>query len=187
MINRTANSRWVGTAVLLRFCTCRGGMSMVEFSLIAPVLILLFLGAVDIGNILIADRKVTAATSAVADLVAQDQVITDQELADIFSASSLLMVPFNPAELRIVVSSLETDLSGQTRVAWSESFNGTARNAGSAFNLPQGIAIPGESVILSEVSYLYTGSLGVVVTGNVSLTDQFYMRPRRALQVIRER
>ncbi|MAC38359.1 MAG: pilus assembly protein TadE, partial [Oceanicaulis sp.] len=49
---------------------CRG-LSAVEFALIAPVMILLYLGAVDLSLVLSIDRKVTSAASALADLVAQ--------------------------------------------------------------------------------------------------------------------
>ena len=81
---------------LRRFAGDRRGASAVEFALIAPFMILLYLGAVEIILALSIDRKITSAASALADLVAQDDVITDGEMADIMTAGG----PSMPARCR---------------------------------------------------------------------------------------
>ncbi len=47
------------------------GVSAVEFALIAPVMITLLLGSVELSDVMIADRKATSVASTTADLVAQ--------------------------------------------------------------------------------------------------------------------
>jgi Flp pilus assembly protein TadG len=56
---------WAGLA------RAREGIAAVEFALIAPVMILLFMGTFEITGILMADLKLTAAAETVADLVSQ--------------------------------------------------------------------------------------------------------------------
>jgi hypothetical protein len=42
---------------------------------------------------------------------------------------------------------------------------------------------PNQSVILAEVFYTYEPPLGHFLTGDIELTDTFYLRPRRSVEV----
>ena len=55
---------------LCRFMGDRRGVSAVEFALIAPIMVAMYLGAAELTQVLTLDRKVTSAANAVADLVA---------------------------------------------------------------------------------------------------------------------
>jgi hypothetical protein len=46
--------------------------------------------------------------------------------------------------------------------------------------------VGGGSVIYAEVSHDYSSSTGKIIYGTVQLTDEFYLRPRRAVKVERE-
>lgn len=84
------------TGFLRRFGRDRRGVSAVEFALIAPFMILLYLGSVEVSLALSIDRKITSISSALADLVAQDDVITDDEITDILNAGAVIVAPFDP-------------------------------------------------------------------------------------------
>ncbi len=85
---------------LRRLCGNRDGVSAVEFALIAPVMVLFYVGMVEISLALSVDRKVTNAASALADLVAQDDVITDGEMVDILNAGSAIIAPYDAGSVR---------------------------------------------------------------------------------------
>lgn len=160
-----------------RFHKADDGIAAVEFALVVPIMIALFFASVEVSNILIVDRKVTTATAAIADLVAQDVEVTDSEMVDIFNVGAALLQPFDSASFSVTVSSVVDD-GGTTRVDWSEDFQGGAAS-GTATSLPPGVLTTGDSVILVEVTYTHNTVVGYFLADSVELTDRFYARPRR--------
>lgn len=158
---------------------CRG-LAAVEFAFIAPILITLYMGATELGHVLTLDRKVTAIASATSDLIAQEKEIDDAQIADIFTAASSMIVPYSETPVSIVVTSIQADINtGNTTVAWSDAHNGSARTPGTSITLPAGLVANGETVILTEISYVYDPIIGKIVQSGFTLEDQFYVKPRR--------
>ena len=75
---------------LLCFRRDTRGVSAVEFALLAPFMIALYLGSVQLTLGLTADRKVSQVANSVADLVTQDDFITDADLIDIYAAADAI-------------------------------------------------------------------------------------------------
>lgn len=159
------------------------GVSAVEFAMILPIMIVLYIGAVEFSHALTIDRRVTSVASAAADLVAQSEEITDAELLDIFEASTSIMLPYTADPISIVLTSVVADENNDTTVAWSAAHNGTPHGENTAFSLPDGLTQPFSSVIVAEVSYSYDPPVGEFLTGGITMTDTFYLRPRRSLTV----
>jgi len=162
----------------------RDGVSAVEFALIAPVMVLLYLGMVEISLALSVDRKVTNAASALADLIAQDDLITDDEMVDILNAGNAIIAPFNPADFSVRVSSVSMSLTGDVEIDWSDARAMTARSEGSQPTLPAGILTPGRSIIWVEVAYSYEAPFREI-TGDFDIEEEFFLRPRQSLVVSR--
>jgi Flp pilus assembly protein TadG len=171
--------------LLRAFARCRSGVAAVEFALIAPLMIATYYGSAELCNVLLADRKVTNVCAATTDLVAQATQLDNTQIGDIFEASSAIMEPYQTASLQIVVSSVVADQNGNTTIAWSDSYGGGAHAAGSDFALPDGLLLPGASVIVTEVSYTYTSPFGDLMRSGITLHDRFYERPRKVLQITR--
>jgi len=158
----------------------RRGVAVVEFAFILPLLVTLYFGTVETTYAIMASRKVTSVTSTVADLVAQTKTVNQTELNDIFAAAKAIMVPFNSADLSIVVTSVVIDKDGNATVDWSAAAPGagTAHQTGADFNLPQGLRIPYTSLIVAEVSYEYNSFLNYISTSGIPMSDTLYLRPR---------
>ena len=77
------------------------------------------------------------------------------------------------------------DSGGVNKVAWSDSYQGTALAVGATVALPAGLTSPGTSVIMAEVTYQYSSPISKTVTEQVTFTDTAYLKPRRASQVAR--
>ncbi len=167
------------------FAHNQDGLAAVEFAFIAPVMLLLFFGAVELSDALLADRKVTAVASSVADLVAQDSQIDDSGINDIFMAAEAILAPYDTTQLTIRVSQINVETDGTTRVGWSDALRTTAYSPGMNFSLPDGISQPGGSVIVSEITFTYQSIVSHFITGNITLTDGFYARPRKVLRIER--
>lgn len=181
-----ANFRFRLPRSLAGFARDRRGVSAVEFALLLPLMLTLFLGGVEISQGVGIDRKVTLATRTVADLSSQVASITNADMTNILNASTSVMSPYAISTLKITVSQVAIDSAGTAKIAWSDTLNGTARSVGSAVTLPTALAIPSTWLIFSEVSYGYTPTIGMVITGTLSLSDKIYMRPRLSDKVDRK-
>jgi Flp pilus assembly protein TadG len=72
------------------------GVAAVEFALIAPLLILLFFGVIELSNLLIADTKLRGANTAVADILTQDvDSVSLTDLQDAAIATQRIMFPLS--------------------------------------------------------------------------------------------
>jgi Flp pilus assembly protein TadG len=155
------------------------GVSAVEFAMLLPLMLTLYLGAVEVSQGIAADRKVTLTARTVADLVSQAQQKVDNSyMTNSLNAATAVMAPYPSSNLKVVVSSVKIDAEGKATIDWSDTLNGTARAKGSTVTLPAALNIPNSSLIWSEVQYNYTPVIGYVITGSMNLKDQIYMRPR---------
>lgn len=161
------------------------GVSAVEFALISPVMIGLYLGGVEISQGIGIDRKVTLTAGATANITAQSSSISNSDMTNIMNASASVMAPYSTSTLKIVVTCLSIDANGKATVSWSDTFQGTARSVGSVVTIPSGLAVANTSLILSEVSYAYTPTIGYTITGTMTLSDKIYMSPRQSTTVAR--
>jgi len=170
---------------LSHFCGERRAVAAVEFAMLLPVLVSLYLGCVELSRGIAADRKVTLVAHTVADLATQFTDIADTDMSNILNASSAIMAPYAATSLQAVVSELAIDNKGNATVVWSDTLNGTARAVGQAVTIPSSLAVPNTYLILGETSYNYDPVFGYVITGTLTLTDKIYMQPRNSVCVTR--
>jgi Flp pilus assembly protein TadG len=157
------------------------GVSAVEFALLLPLMLTLYLGCVEISQAISADRKVTLTSRTVADLVSQLSTIDKNGVTDVLKASSSVMAPFKTTTLKVTVTSVKIDSAGNATVAWSESLDGTVVHApGDTVTLPTALKIANSTVIWAESSHDYTPAIGYIITGPLTLNDKLYMAPRLA-------
>ncbi len=168
--------------LLSRFARDRRGVSALEFALLAPLMLALYIGCVEISDGVAADRKVTLTAGALANLTAQSQTLVTADMTNIMNASTAIMQPYT-GPLATKVSCIKIDANGAATVAWGAASTGvTARAAGSAIVIPSALAVPNSSLVFSEVSYTYAPVTGYTgfnhITGPITLSDQMYMSPR---------
>ena len=161
------------------------GVSAVEFAMLLPLMITLYLGTVEISQGVGIDRKVTLTTRTTADLASQVSSINNSDMTNLLNASSAVIAPYDVTKLKVTVSLVTIDANGQAKVTWSDTFQGTKRAVGSTVTLPAALNVANTSLIWSEVAYTYKPTIGYVVTGTLNLSDQIYMRPRLSDTVTR--
>jgi Flp pilus assembly protein TadG len=177
-------------SLLKRFRRDERGVSAVEFALIAPFMILLYFGLVELCQALIAERKASHVASAVGDLVAQSESVTSAaggsgptSLVDIYSIGSSIMAPFDTSSLKIRVTSVTADANAVPRVDWSNGYGGySALAKTSTVTLPMTLSA-GDSIVMSEAKYTYNSPIGYVLPKVQKFSEVFYLRPRRSDKV----
>lgn len=185
---------------LNKFGNANSGLAAVEFALIAPVMVLLFFGLVEVCNALNAHQKVTSVASTAADLVGQAKQMSQADLADVFSASSAIMSPFSNNDVSIVITSIAGDGNkNEGRVVWSmTNGKGIAHKVNDVIKvgdpstlgaddsgiLPVTCNGPAQcSLVMAEVTYKYTSPYGKFIIGSMNMSDLFYSKPRRVISV----
>lgn len=163
------------------------GIAAVEFALVLPILVIMLLGTVELGQALTIDRRIIQAASSSADLVAQAETIDNNELSTIMNLMESIIEPYDSAPLQINIISVVADAAGDTTVSWSYSKGGGEPYApGSAYSMTGGLAnliSPLTSVIVAEVTYNFVPSISYFFPGGFDLTETFYLRPRKSMQV----
>ena len=167
---------------LSRLARDRRGSSAVEFAIIAPLMLGLYIGCVEISDGVAADRKVTLTAGALANLTSQVQTIDATGMSNIMNAATAIISPYSAGNLTTTVTCIKIDAAKAATVAWSSTVGGTARSG--SITIPSEIAVASSSLVLAEVTYLYKPVTGyipawshIAATG-ITLSDKMYMSPR---------
>lgn len=181
------------TGVLARLGRDRRGVSAVEFALLAPVIIALYFGLAEFSQGFMAKKRMTHAASAIGDLVSQTPELNKSNLRDIFSIGGLIMQPFSPDTLTSRVTAVTMDANGVASVDWSLGSTMNARGdvtevpgltPDDTVVIPADMILAGESLIISETTYEYASVVRYVLPDVTTFASTFYLRPRRAEQVV---
>jgi Flp pilus assembly protein TadG len=157
------------------------GVSAVEFAMLLPLMLTLYLGAVEISQGVGIDRKVTLTARTVADLASQVTTISSSDMSNILAASSSVIIPYDPTQLKVTVSQVTIDANSNATISWSCTLNGSKQSGSTT--VPSALSAPNTSLIWGQVSYSFTPVVGYVITGTLNLSDQIYMRPRLSTSV----
>jgi Flp pilus assembly protein TadG len=184
---------------LRRLATDNRGVSAIEFAVLLPFMILLYIGGVEISQAVAAYRKTTIIAHTVADLVAQTATPTigASDVSTALSAAGAIVTPFSASNLSVVVTQICVDPKGNAYVNWSQATpSSSAHAAGTQLTtLPSTLisqsmwgscaanpaATPtatGSCLIWGETTYAYAPQLGYAITGTLNMYDQLYLAPR---------
>lgn len=188
--------RWMRLAAMARrrrFGTDTRGVAVVEFALILPLLLLLFVGSIEASTLITVDRRVNTIAGSIGDLVARWDVtsngpISSSTLTDYFQAAQGIMFPYSTSALRQVVSLIEVNkTTGETKVLWSCGYNGGTPKATNATypslppkmkELAQGAAGTAGYVVAAEVVNPHVPMLGIVYETAINLRSESFYLPR---------
>jgi Flp pilus assembly protein TadG len=171
--------------VLVKLIFDRRGVAAVEFALLAPVLLMLFFGVIELTQGTMTEERAAHTASTIGDLTSQSTTIDKAEIGDIFNVGDTIMYPYPTTPLKMRISSLVADpTTGKVTVAWSDGQGLTPLGKGaSVTGLPNNVVTAGESVIMSEVQYTYTSAFGQIMPAPVVFNEKFYLRPRGSTTV----
>jgi Flp pilus assembly protein TadG len=163
------------------------GNAAVEFSVLVPLMLVMFFGMIEFTSAVAVDRKMSMVAQGLADLVSRYPNVTDVDIANFASIADAMMTPYSPTPLNATITEIYIDPStGVGRAQWSK---------GDAPRLPAGATVPvpanliardasnniiaNQYLIFTETNYLYKPAIGYVMgIGGVTLSDKMYMRPR---------
>jgi Flp pilus assembly protein TadG len=174
----------MSAGLLTRMRRDQRGVAAVEFAVVLPFMLMLYISTAAVTQAVSASRDVVVLARTLSDLVAQQSAnvnLTDTTAKDIFSASTAIMAPFPTTPLKMTLSNVEfvSDVLAlnsnllDAKVRWTVSFSGgTLRpctnplltpvpnsSTPSPTTMPVGLYAQG-FLIVSDVTYTYTPSFG---------------------------
>jgi Flp pilus assembly protein TadG len=181
-----------------RLARARDGAAAVEFALIVPVMVLLFMGTFEITGLLMADLKLTAACETAADLVAQttynpatqSATLVATDLTSFTTASQLIMTPLptSGSQLKIAYASV-TFTTGAPVIDWHVENNGATpitlatipNNTGNAAVTALVVNNATDSIIVVHAQYSYSSPSTYFLNSTpYTLNEWSFNRPRYA-------
>lgn len=174
------------TAVVRRLLGERRGTIPIEMALVAPVLVTMLLGTLDVGWYMVMQHKISRVAATVADLTSRGETINEAQLADVFAAASAVADPFDfGLEGRAIVSSLVNPDGDGATIAWQRrspsglDVDSHLGIAGSTPTLGSGFAVaPNENIVVAESFFSFRPLVGFVMRGDQSVYVQAVQRPR---------
>lgn len=155
------------------------GSAAVDMIVLLPIMLMVFIGVVELTSVLRLDRKVVAAAQTTADLITQRREVDAADLNDILRAAELILEPYAPAGHTIGIVGVQYDEdSGDPEVLWTRSKNGGS--VPDALAVAAGLGAKGEGVVVVRVTYNYTPVFFDFIMGQTTLEETTVLRPRRS-------
>ena len=170
----------------LRFCRDRRAVSAVEFALLLPLMLTLYIGGTEVGQAISIYRKVGRTAYVLGDLVAQVSSLNATDMSNVLDASTAVMSPYAASGANMIVSGVNYDGTKMT-VAWSSARNTTPWTVNAAppstVTIPNTILTAGQQIVVSYVSYSYSTGFSNIMkdmwgSDTIVLSDVVFLRPR---------
>lgn len=178
------------------------GVMAVEFALIAPVMIGMLFGMIELTDAIMAKRRVSMATSMLGDLATNraDDWIAKSEISDIFTVSERVLTPYGIDDVTVTITAVRwnPDLEKPV-VVWSKkrrTVNGDVQNNGGEEGRAPGsvfeelrdqdfqvnkesLVIEGQNLIIAEMSYPFVSTLSNIMFDSFEIKVQEVRAPRK--------
>ena len=174
-----------------RFQTNRDGAAAVEFALLLPLFLVIYLCVIEFTQAFMVQRRAHHSASMMADIVSQSGSVTRAQLADYFAVGGLIMAPYSSGPLEGRVTSIQRDSRNRDIVIWSYGSTLTPHTPGTQMTVPAGLLEKStDSVIYAETIYRYNSPFDIAVpgfsdflSGVTTFHRVFYLRPREVASV----
>jgi Flp pilus assembly protein TadG len=186
VIGRLIGSTATGRSGVLRYGGDVRGVASIEMALMFPMMLVVFVGLVDVSNLITANRRVTLTASTLGDLVTQAPgAVTTADLDGFFSAASPIMDPF-PASSTSLELYTFTNSGGAVALDWQyKSVNANCGAAPTPDATMTNLMAEGNDVVVSRTCYAWEPLLGIILGFSAStIQDQLMLRPRQSSRIV---
>ena len=168
----------------------RSGAGAVEFAILAPILLMLYIGAFEITVGMSVAKRASRAAGTVADLVTQQTSMTKSSLSGMVGVAQAIFAPYAPTNLKLKVSGIKIDSTAVPRIAWSWQQDGTRPyTVNSIVTVPTDLKNADSFLIHSELQLdhklgLFLANTMSYNTKTVTIKRDFYFRQRVGDEVL---
>lgn len=174
MSARRPVSRW------RRLVADRRGVAAVEFALLVPLVIIVYMAGFEVMEASTVYRKLTDTTVQLANVTAQYTSLTQDDADNVLGASAQIMTPYPTANLSITLSEVTVNSGGVGQVTWTCQWPSATncQTSGGTVTMPSGFQTSGDSYVLVQTAYEYEPVIGGAFIKPIKMTNQIFMLPR---------
>jgi|RhiMetdeSRZDD1v2_1073273.scaffolds.fasta_scaffold136386_2 TadE-like protein len=157
------------------------GVAAIEMAIIFPVMIILYIGLVDVTNLLMVNRRVTLTTSTLADLVTQaDSSITTADIDGVFESARAIFEPMDVEGISLNLWAFRMQ-DGSPTLQWQYTNGVTCGEAPEGGDDMESLMEDGNDIIVGRVCYNQEAILGSLFSvDTIELEDELMLRPRQS-------
>ncbi len=139
--------------LIARFRHDDRGVGAVEFALLAPILILVFMASIELPRAYTTARKLDRAARTMSDLISRSSLTS---LDDVYAAGAAVIDPIDPTSTGMRLSAVGVYTNGVARICSAAAKNISAEAVNTNLGLaPPVYADPGSRYVKAEVRYTY--------------------------------
>ena len=174
---------------LRRFAADRRGVGAIEFAILVPVLLLLYLGAFQTTLALSTAKRASRASGAIADIVTQQPSVTKSFLATMPYAAGAIFAPYSTTGLTLKITGITIDASNKATVTWSWAQDGSKPyTTGSTVTVPTDLNKATSFLVRTELAIPYKlMSFGPDFlpsgTNTITISRQYFYRQRTGTSI----
>jgi Flp pilus assembly protein TadG len=166
-----------------RFVRREDGSAAIEAALLFPILMVILMGMVDIGDATLTNQKVISGSQLAADLLARDSTASTSDIDNAVEAARLALMPYPTASFGIDIASIQFDEDGAPVVLWRVTRNMAANDV--AVESSEAIGAPGEGVLIVTVQYQFEPTFSGHIIGPFTMQEVAFVRGRKSPTVTR--
>jgi Flp pilus assembly protein TadG len=143
-------------ALCFRFAGDRQGVGAIEFAILFPILVMLYVGAFEITIGLSISKRAARSSAAIADVVTQQQTVNKAWLDDMPSVASAVFAPYGTDGLTVKITGIAIDATANPTVKWSwQQGKAAPYAANSAVTVPPDLKKASTFLVRTELSLPY--------------------------------
>lgn len=184
------------SGVFYGFRKNKDGIAAVEFALIVPLLLAMYLGTVEISTGITVNKRAARVASTVADLVTQQQEVDKKTLEEMLEIGAAIMFPYTADKPVITVVGIDVDEDHPEggEIIWSRRYNKGKFDDGLGSGNGTKIAVPARLLIdetflvkvITQIEYrpIVTWVIGSKTDGGgnsytaLDMSEEYWLRPR---------
>ena len=158
------------------------GLAAIEFAILAPLLVAMYLGLAEVATAVSTDRSVSHATNVIGDLASQTSNVNKADLEDVLSATLRIMDIREASKVTIQLDSWSRDSGGKNKLVGS-----AVMNSGSAAlpsfdpaTIDNSLLNENAGILVARVAYNYSPLKLLYMKRDITLSDTFVLKPRRS-------
>jgi Flp pilus assembly protein TadG len=161
------------------------GVGAVEFAIIFPLLLALYITAFELTIGFSVYKRATRAAGAVADLASQPQTVNKAYLGSMRDVTAAIFAPYSTTGLKLKISGIEVDANKVAKIKWSwDEGDKRPYAVNSIVNIPDNLKQPGAFLVHSELTkphtlLMFMSSLSSNLT-SITIGRDYYFAKREA-------
>jgi hypothetical protein len=153
------------------------GMAAVEASFLFPIMIMMLVGTVDVGQGITLNQRVITASQVCADLIARNQSVTDSTINEAIEAARLVFQVDTTGKFGVDIVSLRFDEDQNPEIQWRETRNISPNDTAVASTA--GVFKEGEGLIIVTVKFDYEPIFSGEIIDDFTMQEVAFARGRR--------